>query len=387
MPAAFALSFPAPVPPDTPGRRFTLPSPGGEPALRDAAARFAAQRPDEPWIAVDPADGGFHLLVEGDPEDLEATGSGSGPGLVEQVVIQAVGLPWRVAGAVRHPERALGGALAAGERLAGAVTSVLWSRPDTPYDDADVRLDVTWLRVDLDRLAPLIESPGARLDDVLASAVTRALREDLVRLGHDGDAHDADELARAALGEVADPPGDLDFAGRAPSAIRPLPLPAGGAGLALAALRDDDTVTIGIAAPDPDVLAGELDAAIDELLEAVEAPAAPPAAETPPAPVAPIEPVDFDAPPEPLPGEPEPPVETPTELVAEVADAGAQDGAGAQVHVQEPWDGYAALSAHEVVARLGSATPEELAVVAMYERLHGGRTSIVEAAELALSRR
>jgi hypothetical protein len=158
----------------------------------------------------------------------------------------------------------------------------------------------------------------------------------------------------------------------------------------MSALREADAVTIGIAAPDPDVLAGELDAAIDELLDTVApaGPAAPvPPEPAPPEPVADPPTVDFDAPPDPLPGEPEPPVETPTEIVAEVADAGAEDGAGAELHVAEPWDGYAALTADEVIARLEHATPEELAVVAMYERLHRDRATVVEAAERALSRR
>jgi hypothetical protein len=289
---------------------------------------------------------------------------------------------------VRRPDRAIGGALATGERLLGAAASRLWPSPQTPYEDP-TGPRVAWARIDLDRLAPLLESPGARLDDVMASAVSRALRDDLERVGHDGDAGDANELARRALGEVDEAPLDLEVDGRAPRAVRPLPLPRDGVAVALAAMRDDDAVTLGIVAPDPDALAFELDDAIDELLETVGA-AEPPAGQTPPAPpgpVADVEPVDFDAPPGPLPGEVEPPVQTPTELVAEVADAGAEDGAGAQLRVEEPWDGYAQLTADEVVARLEHATPEELAVVTMYERLHRGRSSVVEAAERALSRR
>jgi hypothetical protein len=322
-----------------------------------------------------------------EPDDDD--GDAGGPNLVEQALMQAIGLPLRLAGAVRHPERALGGALSAGERLVGAAASLVWPRPDTPYsgDDADDELTVAWTRLELDRLAPLLEGPGGDLDDVLASALSRALRDDLDRLGHDGQAGDADELARRALGAAAEAPADVRVDGREPRRVRPLPLAVPGAALGLAALREDGAVTIGIAAPDPAVLARELDAAVGDLLDTV-APPAPPAAQTPPAPVGPAPVVvDFDAPPGPLPGEPEPPVETPTELVAEVADAGAQDGAGAQVHVDEPWEGYGEMTADEIAGRLETATPEELAVVAMYEHLNRGRPTVVEAAERALSRR
>jgi hypothetical protein len=383
---AFVLSFAGPVPSGLPGRRVTLPAPGGEPALGELAGRFAAQRPQEPWVAVDPSDGGFHVLVEGDPSDLEpADGDGGGPSLVEQALMAALSVPAQVVDAVRHPDRAIGGALATGERLLGAVAGRVWPRPDVPYAGEDAgELRVSWLRVETARLAPLLESPGADLDGVLGSAVGRALRDDLDRLGHDGAASDVSDLAREALGPAVESPDGPRLDGRAPRAVRPLPLTEDGAALALAALREPDAVTIAIAAPDPDVLAGELDVALDELRDTV-APPAPPEPE--PAPAADAPTVDFDAPPDPLPGQPEPPVETPTEVVAEVADPGAEDGAGAELHVEEPWDGYSALTADEVVARLERATPEELAVVAIYERLHRDRPTVVEAAERALSRR
>src|SRR5947209_427280 len=43
------------------------------------------------------------------------------------------------------------------------------------------------------------------------------------------------------------------------------------------------------------------------------------------------------------------------ELVREEAEAGAEDGAGASVRVQPPWEGYEHMAAREVIARLGDA--------------------------------
>jgi hypothetical protein len=67
-------------------------------------------------------------------------------------------------------------------------------------------------------------------------------------------------------------------------------------------------------------------------------------------------------------------------VVAEVADPGAEDGAGAQVSVAEPWDGYRKMKAGEIIARLESATPEEVAVVQLYEGMNRRRKTVLEAA-------
>ena len=96
-------------------------------------------------------------------------------------------------------------------------------------------------------------------------------------------------------------------------------------------------------------------------------------------------------PPEPLEPEPEP-LEPPAPdhvseepvLVAESADPEAIDGAGAELHVEEPWSGYAQMTAAEIIDRLPAQPPEALAVVEMYERMHRGRRSVLEAAERAL---
>src|SRR5437588_4127883 len=66
-------------------------------------------------------------------------------------------------------------------------------------------------------------------------------------------------------------------------------------------------------------------------------------------PVRPV-PARLAAVPEPRPGTP---VEEPThvseepELVEELAEPGAEDGAGAELHIREPWEGYRDMSARE----------------------------------------
>jgi hypothetical protein len=94
------------------------------------------------------------------------------------------------------------------------------------------------------------------------------------------------------------------------------------------------------------------------------------------------------APPEVVSGEVVPePVHTPEpepELVLESSEPGAQDGAGAQITVAEPWEGYDRLKARAVVERLSNATPEEIATVELYETTKRARKSILEAAERRL---
>jgi hypothetical protein len=86
---------------------------------------------------------------------------------------------------------------------------------------------------------------------------------------------------------------------------------------------------------------------------------------------------------------PEPPapahVETETELVAEIADPGAVDGAGAEVEVAAPWDGYDRLTAADVADRVAAASPAELGVVALYERANRGRQTVLRAVERRLA--
>jgi hypothetical protein len=73
-------------------------------------------------------------------------------------------------------------------------------------------------------------------------------------------------------------------------------------------------------------------------------------------------------------------------LVEEVAEPGAQDGAGAQVRVDEPWDGYDQLQAPDIINRLSSASTAELAAVELYELSGRQRQSILEAVQQELRR-
>ncbi|MEA2158162.1 MAG: hypothetical protein QOD66_542 [Solirubrobacteraceae bacterium] len=110
--------------------------------------------------------------------------------------------------------------------------------------------------------------------------------------------------------------------------------------------------------------------------------AAPP---SPPAPPAPSEPAAEQAPPltEPPPTEPVHVSEEPT-LVEEFAEPGAEDGAGAQVTIAEPWDGYAHLNAKEVIARVSDANAVELAAVQLYEAAHRNRETVMTVVEREL---
>jgi hypothetical protein len=91
--------------------------------------------------------------------------------------------------------------------------------------------------------------------------------------------------------------------------------------------------------------------------------------------------------PEPAP-EPEPAhVDEGATVVAEFAEEGAEDGAGAEIDLAEPWEGYDRLHADELVDHLSGASDETLAAVALYERSTRSRPSVIEAAEEQLRRR
>lgn len=125
--------------------------------------------------------------------------------------------------------------------------------------------------------------------------------------------------------------------------------------------------------------------------QATEPPVPPPApapprphAEAKPAPS--VEPATPPAPPEPLGSEPEHVSEEPT-LVEAFAEPGAEDGAGAEVHIEPPWDGYAEMNAKQVISRLGSATSAELAAVQLYESSKRRRQTILNAVQRELRTR
>jgi hypothetical protein len=72
------------------------------------------------------------------------------------------------------------------------------------------------------------------------------------------------------------------------------------------------------------------------------------------------------------------------ELVRESAEPGAEDGAGAQLTVAEPWNGYARMNAREVIARARQASPAELAAVRLYESRHRSRQTVLAAVDRQL---
>lgn len=71
-------------------------------------------------------------------------------------------------------------------------------------------------------------------------------------------------------------------------------------------------------------------------------------------------------------------------VVAEFAEPGAEDGAGAEVDVDEPWPGYSGMAADAVVDRLTQLDAPQLAVVELYERSHKNRETVLDAAERRL---
>jgi hypothetical protein len=73
------------------------------------------------------------------------------------------------------------------------------------------------------------------------------------------------------------------------------------------------------------------------------------------------------------------------ELVAETAETGAEDGAGAEVAVDEPWPGYDQMTAADIEERLLAEGPETAAAVSLYEASRKGRASILEAASRTMT--
>jgi hypothetical protein len=72
--------------------------------------------------------------------------------------------------------------------------------------------------------------------------------------------------------------------------------------------------------------------------------------------------------------------EEPT-LVEEFAEAGAEEGAGAQVTVDEPWDGYGHMTAQDVLDLIERASKAELAAITLYETANRHRQAILAAVE------
>lgn len=71
--------------------------------------------------------------------------------------------------------------------------------------------------------------------------------------------------------------------------------------------------------------------------------------------------------------------------VAEFAEPGAEDGAGAEIRVDEPWEGYSRQRAPEIQRELADADVAALAAVRLYESTHRGRRSVLEAVDRRLA--
>jgi hypothetical protein len=71
-------------------------------------------------------------------------------------------------------------------------------------------------------------------------------------------------------------------------------------------------------------------------------------------------------------------------LVAETAEEGAEEGAGPELHVDPPWDGYDGMTAADIRDRLAAVSATEAAAVELYEATRKNRRSVLEAAERAL---
>ncbi len=77
--------------------------------------------------------------------------------------------------------------------------------------------------------------------------------------------------------------------------------------------------------------------------------------------------------------------EDPAELVYSSADAGAQDGAGATLRIDEPWDGYRDMTAADIRDRLVVADGATLAQVQLYEAGHRKRRTVLDAVRQQLA--
>jgi hypothetical protein len=71
-------------------------------------------------------------------------------------------------------------------------------------------------------------------------------------------------------------------------------------------------------------------------------------------------------------------------LVAETAEDGAEGGAGPELHIDPPWDGYDKMTAADIRDRLIGASAAEAATVELYEAAHKSRRTVMDAAARAL---
>ena len=167
--------------------------------------------------------------------------------------------------------------------------------------------------------------------------------------------------------------------------LLPLRLGLRATGLAVRGAREIVERAAGLAGLAPDrAQSTDFDAAPSEAPIRTDPPARPTQTQTAGAPpLNQSEAIDYDAPAEKEPVH----VDEGSELVEEVADPGAEDGAGASVRVAEPWDGYRRLRAAEVIKRVAQASSEELAAIELYELTSRKRQTVIAAAQRELARR
>ena len=186
---------------------------------------------------------------------------------------------------------------------------------------------------------------------------------------------------------VPGPQEPLEMAGRRLTDLFPI-VPLGkNLGLGVALISYNGAIDFGLVAdfeavPELEELAADFEGAIDELASAAGVSRS----------SAVDQPVATASPVVPTPPEAESPavaehVDTGAELVSESAQPGAEDGAGAEVHVQEPWPRYDTMRAPDVIDRLKAAEDEVVAVVGLYENLHKQRRQVLAATERELQRR
>jgi hypothetical protein len=72
------------------------------------------------------------------------------------------------------------------------------------------------------------------------------------------------------------------------------------------------------------------------------------------------------------------------ELVREEAEVGAEEGAGAAITIDPPWEDYDRLGARDVIARLSDADAAELAAVQLYESSKRSRQTVLDAVQRQL---
>jgi hypothetical protein len=72
-------------------------------------------------------------------------------------------------------------------------------------------------------------------------------------------------------------------------------------------------------------------------------------------------------------------------LVEVFAERGAEEPAGPEIRVDEPFEGYSLLKANDVIDRLRAASAEEAAAIELYEGTTKGRATVMRAAQTRLA--